>query len=587
MSSGWYLLDRRGPEKLILVSAFLIKLTNKEEEPLQLTYVNRKKTSLIALCILLILALLPALSPVRAAAATDDEYKVVGYFIAWGAYGRDFQVEDLDPSKLTHINYAFADVCFDGIHGNPASAVCDKGDGTAAADIADGSVVLGDPWIDAQSDFQGSFDGGVNELYGNLGKLAQLKVDNSHLKTLISVGGWTWSNRFSDIAADPQLRQNFANSAVDFVRQFKMDGVDIDWEYPVAGGLEGNSNRPEDKQNHTLLLQDVRNALDKAGQEDGKEYLLTIASSASLSYPVNNELDKIAEVVDFINIMTYDFSGTWQSTSGHNAPLFGDYQAADAGVNNTGADAATAIKGHLDNGVPAKKLVMGLPFYGKSWANCDGDTNNVENGGYLNCQGAGTGTWEAGTIEYDDLVANYVDKNGYTRYWNDTAQVPYLFNETTKQFVTYDDTESIAAKVAYIENLGLGGAMIWELSSDRQYTLLSAINDEFKNGITPDSPVSHFVTDWDSQKTYTAGHRVLFNGNIYTAKWWTVGEKPSSSDVWTKGAETGAQPTISEWSKANIYTGSDIILFDGQTYKAKWWTLGETPSTSDVWELVN
>lgn len=549
-----------------------------------ISYANRKKASLIALCMLLILSFIPVLSPTNAEAATEDDYKVVGYFISWGSYGRNFQVENIDPTKLTHINYAFADISFDGIHGNPAKEVCDKGDGTAPKDIPNGSIVLGDPWIDAQSDWGGSFNGGVNKIYGNLGKLAQLKVTNPHLKTLISVGGWTWSNRFSDVAADPQLRKNFANSAVDFVRQFKMDGVDIDWEYPVSGGMEGNSQRPEDKQNHTLLLQDIRNALDKAEKEDGKEYLLTIASSAGLSYPMNNELDKIAETVDFINIMTYDFSGTWQSTSGHNAPLFGDYQAANAGVDNVGADVATAIKGHLDNGVPAKKLVMGLPFYGKSWANCNGDANN---GGYLECEGAGTGTWEAGTLEYDDLVAKYVNKNGYKRYWNDAAQVPYLYNAAEKQFVTYDDAESIAAKVAYIENLGLGGAMIWELSSDRQFTLLSAISKEFKNGTTPDSPIFHFVTDWDKNKVYTAGQRVLFNGYVYTAKWWTLGEKPSSSDAWKKGEAAGNPAPIEAWSSTAVYTAGDLVTYDGKTYKAKWWTLGETPGKSDVWELVD
>ncbi len=544
---------------------------------------NRKKALLTALCLLLILALFLALSPVKANAAADDDYKVVGYFMSWGAYGRDFQVEDINATKLTHINYAFADICFDGIHGNPASAACDKGDGTAPEDIPDGSVVLGDPWIDAQSSWGGEFDGGVNGLYGNLGKLAQLKEEHPHLKTLISVGGWSWSNRFSDVAADSQLRKTFANSAVDFIRTFKMDGVDVDWEYPVQGGEVGNSQRPEDKKNHTLLLKEIRKALDKAEKEDGKEYLLTIASGASLSYPVNNELDKISKILDFINIMTYDFSGAWQSTSGHNAPLFGDYKAQNAGVNNVGADVATAIKGHLDNGVPAKKLVMGLPFYGKSWASCEG---NEENGGYLACQGVGTGTWQGGILEYDDLAAKYINKNGYTRYWNDAAQVPYLFNETTKEFVTYDDAESIAAKVAYIENLGLGGAMIWELSSDRSFALQSVINDEFKNGTTPDSPIFHFVTDWDKSKVYTAGQRVLYNGHVYTAKWWTLGEKPSSSDVWQKGEAGGTPAPIIEWSKKTEYTSGDLVTFDGHTYKAKWWTLGEKPGKSDVWELV-
>lgn len=137
---------------------------------------------------------------------------------------------------------------------------------------------MGDPWIDAQKSYPGDT---WDQLRGNFNQLIKLKQRYPHLKTLISVGGWSWSNRFSDVAADPALRENFANSAVDFLRKYQFDGVDLDWEYPVSGGLQGNSRRAEDKQNFTLLLQKTREKLDAAGAKDGKRYLLTIASGAS------------------------------------------------------------------------------------------------------------------------------------------------------------------------------------------------------------------------------------------------------------------------------------------------------------------
>jgi chitinase len=446
----------------------------------QLSFTKRTIGSFF-LCLLLAFSMvLPSISSHEVFAASSD-YKIVGYYPSWAAYGRDYQVSDMDVSKVTHINYAFADICWDGKHGNPdpegpnpQTWSCQNEQGQTI-DVPNGSIVLGDPWIDAQKSFDG--DTWDQPLKGNLNQLNKLKEANPHLKTIISVGGWTWSNRFSDVATSATTRENFANSAVDFLRKYQFDGVDLDWEYPVSGGLPGNSYRPEDKQNHVLLLQKIREKLDVAETEDGREYLLTIASGAGPTYAQNNELGQIADVVDWINIMTYDFNGGWQALSAHNAPLYFDPAAEAAGVPNAESfNIEAGVQGHLDEGVPANKIVLGTPFYGRGWSGCQ----SSDNGQYQNCGAANEGTWENGVFDFTDLQDNYINKNGYTRYWNDAAKVPYLFNPTNGNFISYDDVESFGYKTSFIKSKGLGGAMFWEFSGDRNNTLLNKLTSDLE-----------------------------------------------------------------------------------------------------------
>ncbi|BFH63595.1 glycosyl hydrolase family 18 protein [Paenibacillus azoreducens] len=412
-------------------------------------------------------------------------YKVVGYFTNWGIYDPNFQVEHIDASKLTHLNYAFADLCWNGKHGNPsndpgnpnkATWNCkDAGVPTQTGNVPNGAIVLGDPWADVNNN-----DGVPLEWEdcekgkcGNFYKLKMLKQSNPNLKTLLSVGGWTWSNHFSDVAADPAARTNFANSAVNVIRTYGFDGIDIDWEYPVGGGLPGNSQRPEDKHNFTLLLQETRDKLSAAGAQDGRTYLLTIAGRANSSYALTTELGTIAGILDWINIMTYDFHGDWEQTTNHNASLYSDPNDPDT-INKFSAD--SAITAYMNAGVPASKIVMGVPFYGRGWKNCAPGPNGDGlyqtctpdfNGNYIP-----NGTWDnyesgpTGMFDYGDLAAGYVNKNGFTRYWSQTSQVPYLYNPSSKIFISYEDPQSITAKASFIKNRSLGGAMIWDLSED-------------------------------------------------------------------------------------------------------------------------
>jgi chitinase len=293
----------------------------------------------------------------------------------------------------------------------------------------------------------------------NFRLLNKLKKDNPALKTLISVGGWTWSGRFSDAALTESSRAAFADSCVAFMKKHGFDGIDIDWEYPVSGGLSGNSRRSSDKHNFTLLLQELREKLDAQGEADQKHYLLTIAAGAGSSYLNNIELTAIQPYLDYATLMSYDIHGTWDTYTDHHAPLY------------TGTDPSPQYKASVDSSIrawekasfPKHKLVMGIPFYGYLYSN----VKDVNRGLYQTFQGASS-------IGYKQIEKNYLNKAGYQRYFDRQSKVPWLFNGSS--FLTYEDSESIAYKTDYIISKGLGGAMVWELSQDPDKVLLNAID---------------------------------------------------------------------------------------------------------------
>jgi len=186
------------------------------------------------------------------------------------------------------------------------------------------------------------------------------------------------SKHFSDAAATEESRKRFADSAVVFLRDHGFDGIDLDWEYPVADGRDDNIRRPEDRENFTLLLEALRAALNAAGDMDRRRYLLTIAAAASEKYVANTELEKIARTVDWVGLMSYDFAGAWSKTSGHNAPLFSD--PANPSPDATRNTVTAAVMRHLEAGVPPEKLLLGLSLSGRTWRGCDRETTgNIRN----------------------------------------------------------------------------------------------------------------------------------------------------------------------------------------------------------------
>lgn len=377
------------------------------------------------------------------AAGEKPAPRVVAYYAEWSVYARKYNVPDVPAAKLTHLIYAFAKVEGGEVKLYDSYAAIDK-------------FYKGDRW-----------DAGF--LRGNFHQLQLLKKKHPHLKTLIAVGGWTLSSPFSDAALTAASREKFAKSAVEFMVKYGFDGIDLDWEYPVSGGLAGNRNRPEDKQNYTLLCGELRRQLDARGKKEKKKYLLTIAAPAGPKNIANFELARMAKHLDWFNVMTYDFNGGWSKLTHFNAPL---YSIKDDPAKEEGMNVDAAIRAYLKAGVPAEKVVMGIPLYGRGWQGVKGKDGLFQKP----AGGLPRGTWEAGLFDYKDLAANRVPR--MRRHWHAEAKVPWLYDEKTGLMISYDDVESVKLKAAYARGKKLGGVMFWELSADdAKSTLLSAARE--------------------------------------------------------------------------------------------------------------
>ncbi len=356
---------------------------------------------------------------------SPENYMVVGYVAGF----RNYDFSKIDASLLTHINYAFAN-------------------------IIDGEVMFGSEAID---------NTGMNA--EDIRVLSALKEVNPDLKILVSVGGWGWSGNFSDAALTDSSRNRFGASAARFISDYSLDGIDIDWEYPNHPGA-GNTYRPEDVRNFTLLLECVRKHIDSLALAEGRKekYLLTIATGASEHYAANTELGPLSQYLDFINIMTYDFHHGASTQTGHHANLW------LSSLDTPDGDATDrAVELHLKAGVPPEKLNIGIPFYGRVWRGVE----PVNNGLYREAATTGAG------MPYAEVLKALADP-AFTRFYDSTAASPFLWNASDSVFISYEDEGSIAARMEYVRSKGLGGVMFWEYTEDIDGLLLNAISEGLK-----------------------------------------------------------------------------------------------------------
>ncbi len=371
---------------------------------------------LLPFCIAAILVNLLPIPCIPAAAPAKAGKAVIGY-----VFPRRVLISDLDVrgDLLTHVNFAFAN-------------------------IKNGVIVAERP------------DDGTN-----LEALTGLRKKFPALKVLVSVGGWSWSGGFSDMALTRASRKKFIDSAVLFLRQHALDGIDLDWEYPGLPGV-GNKYRPADRRNFTLLLGELRRALNTARRPPGQRYLLTIAAGASPNFLEHTEMGKAQKYLDYVNLMTYDFFVERGGKSGHHSNLYASAFDSDA------PSGAASVSAFLRAGVPAKKLVLGVPFYGRGWKGA-----KAENNGLYQEAGAAEGG-----LSWNNLLQSYIDKNGYTRWWDAAAKAPYLWKSDGGRVVTYDDPDSLKEKCRFVKKRNLAGVMFWEYSSDDpEHTLLRTLHN--------------------------------------------------------------------------------------------------------------
>ncbi|KAL2259843.1 hypothetical protein VTK26DRAFT_6333 [Humicola hyalothermophila] len=347
-------------------------------------------------------------------------YKNIVYFTNWGIYGRNYHPQQLPASQITHVLYSFANL-------RPS-----------------GEVYLSDTWADLDKHYDGdTWDEVGNNVYGCVKQLFLLKKANRHLKVLLSIGGWTYSTNFAAAASTESSRALFASSAVRLLADLGLDGLDIDWEYP-ADATEAT--------NFLLLLQAVRSALDAyaAAHAPGHHFLLSIAAPAGpqhFSHLLPN-LPAMARTLDFLNLMAYDYAGSWSTTSGHQANL---YPVSEA---TTPFSTDAAITAYVGAGFPAGQITLGMPIYGRSFTGTAGLGQPFT--------GLGQGSWEAGVWDYKVLP-----RAGAEVFFDEAAGATYSYDAASRELVTFDTTDMVRRKVDYLRGKGLGGSMFWEASADR------------------------------------------------------------------------------------------------------------------------
>jgi len=326
----------------------------------------------------------------------------------------------------------------------------------------------------------------------NFEVLNALKTKNPRLQVVPSVGGWTWSGQFSDMSLTRASRTKFIDSVVLFIEKYKLDGLDIDWEYPAQRGFAGdpghagNVFRPEDKHNYTLLLMELRQRLDVEGRKLHRHLVTSIATGSGLRFLDNTEMDKVAKYVDSVNLMTYDMYGPGDKNTGHDSPLYNN----PADPKGDRADSVDwSVRLYEKAGVPASKIVVGVPFYSKRWSGVEATNNGLFQAAPPAPRRAAPATpaavgaaapaappRPASTAEHGYGAMVGMLTQGYVRYWDPVAKAPYLYNPGTKVWITYEDTESLLDKGDYVMDHKLGGIMFWEYTNDPSGMLLKAVN---------------------------------------------------------------------------------------------------------------
>lgn len=428
--------------------------------------------------------------------------RIIGYYASWSERPDkgNYTVHKIPWAKLTHLNYAFAAVG------------------------SNNKIILTDSAAAILNTYPGqntalTYNGQFNLIHG-------YKQQYPHIKTLISIGGWTQSGGFYSMSATAPGREVFANSCVAFLKKYSFDGIDIDWEYPTSAQ---GAIHPLDEllyyatyganafDNYKLLLKRLREKLDSAGLADNRKYLLSIAAPASSWTLGGMKLSEHCKYIDYLNIMSYDLHGAWNHFVGPQSAVY----ASNSDPETSMLDQPTlnidwAVK-YYSGSIHPSKINVGVPYYSRGWTQVSGGINGLwgtspqqnhtyvyqHNGTtYTKTQTIGKGAggidgiwndpapepdaganplWHVlnllanpGTATYNylqggPLSGSQTNLNGYQRFFDNTTKTVWAWNAGKQTFLTYEDTASLHHKLDYIVNRGIGGMMFWELSGDYSY----------------------------------------------------------------------------------------------------------------------
>ncbi|REK74502.1 chitinase [Paenibacillus paeoniae] len=301
-------------------------------------------------------------------------------------------------------------------------------------------------------------DEAANEQIKN--NIKQLKASNPGTKLVLAVGGYGVDG-FSDASMDG-TRYLFTQSIIELVKELDLDGVDIDWEFPAHDGWGTVKASPKDTVNFTSLMRELREKLNLLPHKGDKRYILTFAAGSQDWYFDKVELKEVEKYVDYINVMTYDLTGRWSDKTGFNANLYTDSQEQSP------LSIDRIITDYLKHGVDSKKLLLGIPAYSYGWSGVKKkDDGLFQTGKPIDIVKT--------DLSYKTIVADYLNKNGFQRYFDEEAKAAYLYDGDT--FISYEDPEALKAKINYIKKKNLAGAMVWEYAQDAENGIIQYLTD--------------------------------------------------------------------------------------------------------------
>ncbi|GAB6988190.1 hypothetical protein JCM16418A_02400 [Paenibacillus pini] len=291
--------------------------------------------------------------------------------------------------------------------------------------------------------------------------IKKLKENNKKTSFILGIGGYK-ADGFSDASMDGN-RYFFTESMIALVKELDLDGIDIDWEYPAFDSWNTTKARTEDTKNFTNLMKELKEKLDILPRKN-KNYYLSFAAGNEDWYFENVEVTKVEKYVDFINVMSYDLTGAWSDTTGYNSNLFKDKQEKS----KTSVD--RIINLFIDHDIDPSKLLLGIPAYSYGWENVKSSPD--DHGAFSTGKPIDINKVD---LSYKTIKEKYLNKDGFKRYYDDTAKTAYLYDGST--FITYEDQEALQAKIKYIKDKKLAGAMVWEYSQDSDHGIVDYLSD--------------------------------------------------------------------------------------------------------------
>ncbi|KAE9363939.1 glycoside hydrolase family 18 protein [Stipitochalara longipes BDJ] len=366
-------------------------------------------------------------SPAKGTDPTETGFRNVGYFGNWDIYSRNFTIRDIPAENYTHLLYSFAKI-----------------------DNSTGAVALDDEWADTDKHFPGDLWDDKNNVHGNIKQMFLVKKKQPTLKTMLSIGGWTYSPSFNEILKSEAKRARFASTALKLMYNYGFDGLNLDWEHIMTA---------EEGIQFVDLLKKMRHLMkEHAASTNSAPFLLSVAVTANPKYYKIMDIPAMDKYLDFWDFMAYDYAGSWDKTSGHQAALFFDSKNPSAAPFIT----ETAMDYYLNDGkIHPSKMNLGLPLYGRAFVNTDGPGKSFEgvgDGSHVDASGDGKGVWDYKDLPFPGAVVTDLSDIGAS----------YSYDVDKKMMVSYDTPNIARQKAKWIKDRGLGGAMWWQVDADKK-----------------------------------------------------------------------------------------------------------------------